>query len=403
MRFACSVSDEGNAERAVDELLGPIDSRVTPGMVDLVLLHATAHFDDELPAVLHRLGETFAGAVLLGCTAEGTIGAGRELERVPSMSLLVGTLPDVTVRPFYLQQPELKANRTTADWERTVGASPEAAPVFIALADPFRFAVHDFVERINEAYVGAPLVGGVASAAAMPGQNRLLLNGEIYTDGLVGVALTGRLRVDTVVSQGCRPVGQPYVITRGERNIILDLGGKAPLEQLQHLLGGLSEDDARLARESLLIGRVIDEYRDRFARGDFLIHNILGVDKKSGAMAIAGQVRVGSTVQFHVRDADSADEDLRSLLARHSGGDHRGAMLFGCNGRGTRMWKTPGHDVGVLREALGDLPVAGFFCGGEFGPVGGRNFVHGFTASIALLGPADDTKAATHGTPAAEG
>jgi small ligand-binding sensory domain FIST len=202
---------------------------------------------------------------------------------------------------------------------------------------------------------------------------------------MVGVALSGNLKVETVVSQGCRPIGRPFVITRAERNIIHELGRRPALEQLQNVLTKLPPDDEVLARESLFVGRAIDEYKGRFGRGDFLIHNIIGADRKSGAIGIAGQAKVGATVQFHVRDAQSADEDLRAMLTVHAKSDLRGAMLFGCNGRGTRMWPTPGHDVGVLRQVLGDVPVAGFFCGGEFGPVGGRNFVHGFTASIALF------------------
>jgi len=193
------------------------------------------------------------------------------------------------------------------------------------------------------------------------------------------------MEVKTVVSQGCRPIGKSYVITRGDRNIIHELGGRPALEQLQQTLSALSEEDEQLARQSLFVGRVIDEFKGQFGRGDFLIHNIVGADRKSGSIGMAGLARVGATVQFHVRDAHSADEDLRAMLGPLAGAEVQGAMLFGCNGRGTHMWPKPGHDVGVLREVLGDVPVAGFFCGGEFGPIGGRNFIHGFTASIALF------------------
>lgn len=385
MRFASAVCATGNAEQAVEQLLLPIDGQVTPGMVDLVMFFTTGHFKDDLPAVVERLTAAFPTAVLLGCTAEGTIGLDRELERVPSMSLLAASLPDVTIRPFHLCQSDLDAVKDPLDWERIVGAAPESHPVFVALADPFRVAIHDCVEQINDAYPGAPLVGGVASAGVLPEENRLILGGDIHKEGMVGVALTGHLAVDTVVSQGCRPIGKPFVITKGERNVIRELGGKPALNQLHSVLVSLSGEDERLARKSLLVGRVIDEYKERFTRGDFLIHNIVGVDRENGAIAIAGHARVGASMQFHVRDAKSADEDLRAMLSAHHERDIRGAMLFGCNGRGTRMWPEAGHDAGVLHEILGDVPVAGFFCGGEFGPVGGKNFVHGFTASIALF------------------
>lgn len=385
MRFAASITDEFDMDQALRSLLAPIDSRITPGMVDLALLFVNGHFKNDLPEIVEKLHQTFPSAIMLGCTAEGTIGVDREVERVPSLSLLVGSLPDVEIRPFYLQQKQLTTTTNPLDWERHVGVSPESHPTFIALADPFRFGVLDFIESVNQAYPGAPMVGGLASAARSPGENRLTIGGDIYDEGLVGVALTGRLKVDTVVSQGCRPIGKSFVTTKAEQNVIHELGGQPALKQLHEVLVNLPPAEEKLARQSLFLGRVIDEYKDRFTRGDFLIHNIIGADRESGSLAVAGPAKVGATVQFHVRDAKSADEDLREMLTPYKNQDIRGALLFGCNGRGTKMWTDPDHDIGALRESLGDVPTAGFFCGGEFGPVGGKNFVHGFTASIALF------------------
>jgi len=387
MRFAASVSTSADVDQALDELIEPVDGRVTPGMVDLATLFVTGHFEDDLPRIVDRVTGAFPHGVLLGCTACGTIGAGREIEDGPSMALLAASLPDVDVRPFHLDQEMLDQTETVHDWERVVAVAPSSNPLFVALADPFRFAVHGFLDKLNEVFPAAPLVGGVASAGRQPKENRLLCAGETYREGVVGVALTGAFTVDTVVSQGCRPIGRPFVITKGERNVIQEIGGQPALEQLHGVLVHLSKQDEALAKQSLFVGRVIDEYKESFDRGDFLIHNIIGVDRRSGAIAIAGHARVGATVQFHVRDADSADEDLRKLLAGYAERDVRGAMLFGCNGRGTQMWDKPGHDIGVLGDVVGPVPTAGLFCGGEFGPVGGRNFVHGFTASIALFRP----------------
>ena len=402
LRFASSITDANAAQEAVEELLDPLDRRVTPGMVDLALLFSTAHFEDDLPDVLERVGAALPSAVVAGCTAEGTLGCDREVERLPSMSLLAASLPEVTVRPFHLTQAQLEGTKGQFAWERVVGASPESKPVFLAFADPFLFDIHTFVEQLNGAFPGAPLLGGVASAGLEPRQNRLILNGDIHREGVVGVTLTGRLDVQTVVSQGCRPIGQTLVITKGDRNVIYELGGLKVIEQLHNVLTSLPDDERRLAGESLFLGRVIDEHGAPSKRGNFLIHNIIGVDKRSGAIGITGHARTGATVQFHVRDADSADEDLRIMLAPHRGIEFAGAAMFGCNGRGTRMWSTAGHDVSVVRETLGDLPLAGFFCGGELGPIGGRNFIHAFTASIALFrdppdgpGPAQDSWRAT--------
>jgi len=393
MRFASTITHAVKSDQALRELLGPLDERVTPGMVDLALLFVTPHFNEELPRVLQAVSGAVPNAILLGCTAEGTIGVGCELERIPSMSLLVGCLPDVTIRPFHVRQHDVETSESALDWERMVAVAPENHPAFIALGDPFSIAIHDWVEQMNTAYPGSPIVGGVASGARQPRQNRLIVGGEVYREGLVGAALTGEFDLSFVVSQGCRPIGKPFVITKGDRNVIHELGGVAALEQLHTVLSTLPDEDAQLARQSLFVGRVIDEYKGHFSRGDFLIHNIIGVDRNRGLLGIAGHARVGATVQFHVRDAQSADEDLRAMLAPHAAQPPDGAILFGCNGRGSNMWPQPGHDAGVFREILGDVPLTGFFCAGEIGPVGGRNFVHGFTASIALFRGTEESEA----------
>lgn len=386
MRFTAAITTATEPTQAVQELVDPVGARMTPGMVDLAFLFLTAHYEEDLEEILERLNGAMPHALILGCTGEGVIGVDREFERRPAAALIAATLPDVTMRPFHITQNELEQLNSHEAWERQTGVSSESEPVFFALGDPFQFDVATFIDQINEVYPGAPVLGGLASAGRKPGQNHLLLAGDMFREGVVGVTLCGdTLSVKSVVSQGCRPIGKPFVITKGDRNVVFEMGGQPALAQLHSVLVDLSEEDEKLARQSLFVGRVIDEFKDQFARGDFLIHNIIGVDRERGALAIAGLAKVGATVQFHVRDAKSADEDLRRLLSRHDGRQITGALLFGCNGRGTRMWPEPGHDIGVMRELLGNVPIAGFFCGGEFGPVGGRNFVHGFTASIALF------------------
>ncbi len=392
MIFASAISTSNNATTSVDELIETVGERVSSEQGDLVLYFVTPHFEDELEDIVSRLSEAFPNSTLIGCTAEGTIGANREVERAPSMSMLVANLPGVQIRSFALSQDQLEAASGEASWESLVGVSKENAPVFLACGDPFSIDIQRFVDGLNEAFPGCALFGGIASAAEAPGQNRLIFDDAVLHEGIVGVALTGNLIVQAVVSQGCRPIGKPFVVTKAEDNIIHELGGRPSLTQLQAVYSSLSPDDEALASEALLIGRAIDEYRESFRRGDFLIHNIMGADRKSRAIAIAGPARVGATVQFHVRDAECADEDLRQLLAARTVDSSQapiaGALLFGCNGRGTRMWSESNHDINVLHQVVGDVPTAGFFCAGEFGPIGGKNFIHAFTASIALFRPA---------------
>jgi small ligand-binding sensory domain FIST len=285
-----------------------------------------------------------------------------------------------------ITQEDLEAG---AEWS-DLGLEASERPVFIAVADPFSIDIRSFVDGVASAFPGAPILGGLASAAHRPGQNQILLNDELHEDGLVAVALTGNVEVDTVVSQGCRPIGKPFIVTKGEGNIVRALRNLTAMDALREIAGTLSNEEQELMQHGLFLGRAIDEYKSHYGRGDFLIQNVIGADPKSGAIAVNGEVKVGTTVQFHVRDHVSADEDLRNLLQGRmgfAGAPPEGALLFSCNGRGTRMWDEPGHDVGVLREAHAGLPVAGFFCAGEIGPVGGQNFIHGFTASIGLFRP----------------
>jgi len=225
-------------------------------------------------------------------------------------------------------------------------------------------------------------MGGMASAAAGPGGNRLVLDDRIVTTGAVGVMCSDDVPIRAVVSQGCRPIGTPLTITSAERNFAHELAGRPAMERLQEIVQAATEADRKLMREGLHVGIVVDEHRLDFERGDFLVRNLLGVDQATGSLAFSEPVEVGQTVQFQVRDAAAADEDLRCLLEGVSGS---GALMFTCNGRGTHLFTAPDHDAGVVAELLGDVPMAGAFCAGEIGPVGGRNFLHGFTASVAVF------------------
>ncbi len=396
MRFASAISSTADATSAVHELLERVTEQLDPGQVNLALFFCSAHYEDDVERITGTLRQRLPRALLTGCTAEGTIGVDREIMRSCSMSLLAGCMPEVQLHPFRLDLERVQELAGPNDWKNALRLYGADHPLVIVFGDPFSFNVQGFLEGINQQLPGVPVVGGMASAGEAPGQNRLVLGSDVYTDGLVGVSLTGGVRARIVVSQGCRPIGTPFVVTCGHHNVINHLGGKPALEGLRTVVQSLSKRDTELAQQAHFLGRAINEYQERFGRGDFLINSIVGFDPQGGSIAISAPVKVGSTVQFHVRDAGSADEDLRSLL--HAVAESEtdpspvGAMLFSCNGRGIRMWpQQQGHDVTVLREFCGPIPVAGFFAAGEIGPVGGKNFLHGFTASIALLSPATDS------------
>jgi small ligand-binding sensory domain FIST len=204
----------------------------------------------------------------------------------------------------------------------------------------------------------------------------------VHTDGAVGFALPADGIATALVSQGCRPVGRPFVVTAADENLLLELGGRPAIERLEEMVA--AADDAERARlaSGLHVGVVIDEHQVDFTSGDFLVRNVLGGDRERGGLVIGDVVPVGTTVQFQVRDAVAADQDLASVLTGHRA---EAALVFTCNGRGRALFDEPDHDVTAVAELTGAAAVAGMFCAGEIGPVGGRNFLHGFTASMLLF------------------
>jgi small ligand-binding sensory domain FIST len=258
------------------------------------------------------------------------------------------------------------------------------------LGDPYSFPADLFLERLNEDSPGVPVLGGMASGARQPGQARLLGEG-VRDEGAIGLLLEGDCGLRPIVSQGCRPIGRHMIVTKAEENVIVELSGLSPLERLREVYRALSPQEQALFQKGLHVGRVVSEYGGDFRQGDFLIRNVIGLERTSGTLIVGDRVRVGQTVQFQVRDAASAAEDLRALL-HHDIASHAerpaAALVFTCNGRGSNLFGVPDHDAAAVRQAAGPVPLAGFFAGGEIGPVAGRNYVHGYTASVALFGGA---------------
>ncbi len=343
-------------------------------------------------SAMETMREAVAAPCLVGGTVDGVIACGLEEETGPAVAVWLGRFPGATLTPFAIEHARTPDGGLFSGWPPKLGNAwpPDAA--VILLADPFSFPVEPFIERLAEDHPGVPVVGGMLSGATSPGGNTLLLGGATYDSGAVGFVVSGSVRVRPVVSQGCRPIGRTLLVTKAEENVIFQLGGRPALERLQEIYEGLDADEKNLVRSSLHVGRVASEYQDSFSHGDFLVRNVVGADPSSGVIAIGDHVRVGQTIQFHVRDAASADADLRELLdrARHASPEAgaAGALVFTCNGRGSRLFEEPHHDARAIEACYGPIPTAGFFAQGEIGPIGRRNCLHGFTASIAVFEPA---------------
>jgi small ligand-binding sensory domain FIST len=380
MRCVATLSTKRNSETAVQEVVDRLAEGFAGESADLVLIFASMHHADTLGRVAAELSVKGLGRHTLGCTGETIIGEAREVEGEPALSAWAIQLPGAEVKSIRIDQGD-----DGLDSLQGFTSGPDS---ILLLGDPFSFAPDPWLQKLSAVAKGLRVMGGMASGSQVPGQNRLLLDGHVYEDGAVGVAIGGKVAVRTLVSQGCRPIGRPMIVTRSERNLIKELGRRPCLEVLREVFEDLPEADQERVQTGLHIGRVINEYQESFRRGDFLVRNVMGADD-NGGIAITDMVRVGQTVQFHVRDAETADEDLKSLIdterSDHAQSKVAGALLFSCNGRGTRLFDNPDHDVSVLRDGFGPIPVAGFFAMGEIGPVGGQNFVHGYTASVVLF------------------
>jgi small ligand-binding sensory domain FIST len=374
--YAFGLSEHPVPSQAVGEAVGQVLDGLGDERPDLVVAFASPHHIGAFEDVASSLRGLLDPTVLLGGTAGAVIGGGREVEDSPALSLFAARLPATLLTPVRLEVVP------TPDGPSLVGWPDHPDGTMLLFADPFTFPADAFLDRVNEDLPKLQIIGGLASAAMQPGGNRLMLDDRVTDSGAVGVVISGGVEIRTVVSQGCRPVGKPYVVTKSDRNFILELGGKPALQRLQETATAANDEERELMRRGLQIGCVVDETRLEFGRGDFLVRGVVGADQRSGAIAVGDNVPVGRTVQFQVRDAGSADEDLRDLLTT---AEADAAILFTCNGRGQRLFGEADHDAGVVDQLLGPLPLAGCFCAGELGPIGARNFLHGFTASLALF------------------
>jgi small ligand-binding sensory domain FIST len=389
MPFAAVLSTAENTGRALDEVCATAREQFV-GEPDLACVFFTSHHANAAAGLTRALHERLNPRCMLGTVGEAVVGAGREIEHQPGLSLWLGKWPaGVEIDACHLTPQQTSDGLSLLGWpDALVEAAPNAGTLLL-LGDPFTFPAQEiFLPQVDANYAGLRVHGGMASGMAGPGETPLVLGPEVVDVGAVGVLIRGAAGMRGVVSQGCRPIGTPLVVTKAHDNVIEKLGGEPAMTRLKAMYDALPPGDQDLFQRGPHVGLAMSEYRDQFGRGDFLVRNLYSVDRATGAMAITDRVRVGQTVQFLVRDAASADEDLKLLLRRELGEKSArpgAALVFTCNGRGTRLFETPDHDAAALQSEVGPVPMAGLFAAGEFGPVGGRNFLHGFTASVVLF------------------
>jgi small ligand-binding sensory domain FIST len=390
MNWTSALSENPVLEEAITECGIEIKNAVGGETLDLAVAFISPHYESSYDRVAKLMAEAIGAKFAFGCSGGGVIGNGVEVEQRAGVSITAAVLPNVNIRPFHLEGdllPDLDAGPDR--WSDLVGVQADQDPHFVMLADPYSFPVQDLLMGMDFAFPRAAKIGGLASGATREGGNALFLDGEVLRTGAIGLALDGNITVDTVVAQGCRPIGNPMRVSKSDRNMLVELDGQLPMEVLRNMFETLPERDRGLLQNSLFLGVVMDELIDLPVQGDFLIRNVVGIDQSTGGLAIGEMLKEGQLVQFHLRDAQTSTDDLLAVLTRYAD-DHRendipGALLFSCLGRGQYLYGKPNHDTDLFRDKLGDVPLGGFFCNGEIGPVSGTTFLHGYTSSFGLF------------------
>jgi len=365
--------------------------------VDLALLFMSPQLFASAPQLLELFRVHAQAPLLAGCSSGSLIAGCEEIEDNAGLVLGLYSLPGATLKAVRFTQQQLDESSGPAYWHHETEVTPEQTNGWLCFVDPFHIEADAWLRAWNEAYAPRPILGGLASGDGSSQRTQLYLNGEVYEEGGVAISVGGQVALASVISQGCTPIGETWTITRAERNLIHEIGNRPAYEVLAETFSSLTADQQKQAQGNLFVGLVMNEYREEYHRGDFLIRNLLAVDPSTGTIAIGAYPRPGQTMQFQCRLALAGTEDITALLQR-AGKQLAGHRLYGgclcsCNGRGRRLFGEPSHDARRVQEQLGPLGLAGFFCNGELGPVGEKNFLHGYTASLALFVTRHSSKA----------
>ncbi|NJK41019.1 MAG: hypothetical protein HC934_06040 [Acaryochloridaceae cyanobacterium SU_2_1] len=413
MKWASALSTQPSLEAALDEVIDAAQSALD-AEANLGLIFVSTAFASEFSRLLPLIETKLKVVHLIGCGGNGVIGPTLkdglvEVEEEPALVLTLAHLPGVNIQTFHVYEDELPDPDSAPNaWAELLEIDPQDQPHFILFADPSTSKINDLLQGLDYAYQGTVKLGGLTSGRTTWNGSGLFCENQLYREGTVGVALSGNIVVETIVAQGCRPIGQPYRVAEAERNVVLQVEEQSvpaemvargarhaalqtPLEALQELVHTMDADERELAQYSLSVGIVRNEFKQDLEPGDFLIRNLIGVDPRIGAIAIGDRIRPGQRIQFHIRDAQASADDLEQLFQqywhKHSKGDGQpiAALLFDCLGRGERFYGEPDFDSHLFSQYFQEIPVSGFFCNGEIGPIGGATFLHGYTAAFGIF------------------
>jgi small ligand-binding sensory domain FIST len=379
-------------EKQLQDWAADVRSRLASKEISIGLLFLSPGWFLRASQLLELIRVHARVPLLVGCSSTSLIAGAEEAEEDTGFVLALYDLPGAKLTATRFTPEQVEAAEGPAFWPAQTGISPLESRGWLVFADPFHMDCDAWLKQWNQAYPGVPTVGGLASGDFSNQLTQIYLNGEVYEDGGVAISLTGEVELMSVIAQGCTPFGETWTITKAAANLIHEIGNQRAYDVLVESFNTLGQEAQQVASGNIFIGLVVNEYLEEFHRGDFLIRNLLGADPNSGSLAVGAAVRPGQTIQFQLRDARSAHDDLQAMLANArahlAGKTIYGGCLCCCNGRGQRLFGNPHHDATLIQDTLGPIGLSGFFCNGELGPVGNRNFLHGYTASLALfVGP----------------
>ncbi len=389
MKWASAAVASPNMSDALARAAGIIRKQKLDSELDCCLVFFSTKYEDSFSYLPALLKEHLPARVVFGCAAAGVIGGGIEIEQTPAVAIAAARLPEVEVRVAQVDTDGLPdEDAPPGVWRNWLGLERADPALITVLAHPYAARLDALLAGMDYAFPTARIVGGIAGAGQSASEPALFDGSDVRTGGVLLAAFSGNVAVDTAVAQGCRPVGRPLTVTRCEQNVLLEVDGQKPLHYLAELVESAPESDRSLMRHSLFLGIRAEQAESSAADNDYLVRNLVGIDYARGILAVGAPLREGMVVHFHLRDRHTSAADVRQVLARHAGATPAGALLFSCLGRGKRLYQEPNYDSRAFAETFGDVPLAGFFCNGEIGPVGNATCIHGYTSSFALIRPA---------------
>jgi small ligand-binding sensory domain FIST len=396
MEWASALASDEHFSRAFDAAADEIIRQLSVPP-NLLIAFVSHDYADEMEQLSDMVAATFPGCLLIGCSAGGVIGAGREIENQPALSFLAGILPGVELTPFHwVDVPRISETCSEEDvksiWRDRVGIASEREPAFLVFTDPFTCDAQSMLAGLDAVYPNACKLGGMLSGSKRPGKGRLFIGNDQHREGAVAIALRGNFKMESVVAQGCKPIGEKFIVTKFEDNVIHEFNRGRPVDVLRDVYQTLDCHDQNLAEHSLFVGIELTA-KSRgglLTDGDFLMRHALSFDPKDGTMTVDGPLEDHQVIQFHVRDRSTSSEDLDDVLAHYQQtheGSPAAALMISCLGRGADLYGTSDHDSSAFLNRFGDVPICGFFGNGEIGAVGGKAFVHGYSSSFGMIRP----------------